>query len=212
MEYTQRMGCTSQQIREMYDQEASTYDKKTALIERLWNLPRIRKNFLAKANGRVLTVGIGTGVDLPHYANSVELTGIDLSPNMLAIAKKRAVNLGKSVELLQMDAEKLSFEDETFDTVVSTLALCTFSNPDLALREMGRVCKTNGKILLIEHGKSNNSFVAWIQRIFSKRWLQNSGCHLTREPVDLVKKAGLKIQTSKQSFFGIIYTIETDPL
>jgi ubiquinone/menaquinone biosynthesis C-methylase UbiE len=115
------------------------------------------------------------------------------------------------ISLLKGDAEVLPFSDELFDTVVSSLSTCTFPNPVRALREMARVCKPAGRILLLEHGRSDREWLArWQDRNVDK-FAKPLGCHWNREPLKLVREAGLKVHAANRRFFGIFHTIEAAP-
>ena len=107
-----------------------------------------------------------------------------------------------------MDAQKLDFADGTFDTVTSSLSTCTFPDPIQALREMKRVCRTDGLILVLEHGHSNLPWFANYQdRHVLQHYQQNAGCRWNQDPPDLVKEAGLKILHSKRFGLGMFHTI-----
>ena len=109
----------------------------------------------AAGSGKVLEVGIGTGATIPHYGPGVELTGIDLSPGMLAVARRNATRLGIAAEMREMDAQHLEFPERSFDAVVFTLCLCTIPDPELAIREGLRVAKPGGRMIFLEHVRSN---------------------------------------------------------
>ena len=119
---------------------------------------------LSHAKGRVLEVAAGTGRNFDFYpiANITSITCTDTSIPMLEQSKQRKLNaaLNTKVEFLTMDAHHLQFDDEQFDTVVDTFGLCSFSDPVQTLKEMKRVCKKDGTILLLEHGQSSNYFLA----------------------------------------------------
>ncbi|HEY7536241.1 MAG TPA: class I SAM-dependent methyltransferase [Thermodesulfobacteriota bacterium] len=157
-------------------------------------LRHYRKKLISQAKGRVLEISIGTGKNLPHYSRRCEIIGVDLSEKMLEIARGSALNTDLSISLLTMDAENLAFKDATFDTVLCTLSLCTIPDPIKALSEMKRVCKSEGKILLLEHVRSHNSFLGKIQDWLTPLSLRKKGCHLNRNTLENVKEAGLNIE------------------
>jgi ubiquinone/menaquinone biosynthesis C-methylase UbiE len=141
-----------------------------------------------------------------------DITAVDLSPNMLDIARSNARQQGLTVNFAAMDAEHLDFPDGSFDTVVSTLSTCTFPNPINALEEMKRVCRPDGLILLLEHG---HSILPWLAKYQDRHEFQhyeaNAGCRWNQEPLDLVKAAGLKVVKNKRNVLGIFHTIEAAP-
>ena len=109
------------------------------------------------------------------------------------------------VSFLVADAEALPFRDNTFDTVVSTLSTCTFPNPVTALQETGRVCGATGKVLLLEHGRSDREWLSRWQDRHADQFVKPLGCHWNREPLDIAHKAGLRIDTARRFFFGIFH-------
>jgi len=204
------MQCTSNNLREIYDEFAPRYDRHIAWLERIAGLRKLRRELLQKACGDVLDVATGTGANYEFYPSSCKVTGVDLSPQMIDIAKTRAKNLGKEVDLHIMNAEQLSFPSESFDTVVSTLSLCTIPDPIRALQEISRACRKDGKILLIEHGPSDWKIIAAAQKLLVGEWhVRKYGCHWDREPHQLVKQAGLPLHTHHRHFFGVLHVIET---
>ncbi|KAG5181068.1 S-adenosyl-L-methionine-dependent methyltransferase, partial [Tribonema minus] len=121
-------------------------------------IDQLRQIMTSTARGRVLEVAVGTGLNLPYYRRDrvSQIDAVDLSPSMLAQAEQRGVEAGLQdiAAYHEMDVEQLKFRDGTFDTVVDTFGLCVFGDPVAALREMGRVCATNGRVLLLENSKS----------------------------------------------------------
>jgi len=127
---------------------------------------------------------------------------------MLKLAVKRAGKLRVDVSFLLTDADALPLSDQSFDTVVSSLTTCTFPNPVAALKEMGRVCRTNGRILLLEHGRSNREWLARFQDRHADQFAKPLGCHWNRESQNLAREAGLKILDAQRSFLGVFHVIE----
>lgn len=197
-------------IRRKYDKFAPWYDLMESIPELLC-VKRLRRRLLQLASGRVLEIAVGTGKNLRYYSGNCQIIGIDYSPAMLGIARRRGESLGLNSSFLIMDAENLAFPDRSFDTVVSSLTLCTFPDPVAALREMARVCRTNGHILLLEHGRSNREWLGRWQDRTADRHAEKLGCCWNREPLDLINKAGLKLLAARQIFLGIFHTIEAMP-
>ena len=156
---------------------------------------RLRKLLLQGAHGEVLEIGLGTGLNLPHYPGSVScLHAVDpasLLPNRVA-QRKRAVAF--PVQIKQVSAETLPFDDRTFDCVVSTWTLCTILDPVKALREVRRVLKPNGVFLFLEHGRSEDAKIAtWQDRLNPLQRVIGCGCNLNRKIDQLIGQAGLAI-------------------
>ncbi len=201
----------SEDIRQKYDETATGYDWKIAILERISGAHRLRQNLLQKARGKVLDVACGTGRNFPFYPKDCQVTGIDLSPAMLEQAQKRAEHHGLDVQLITQDVETLDFPSQSFDTVVSSLAVCTYPHPIEALKEMSRVCKSDGSLLLLEHGRSNQSLFGRLQDVFAERFARHSGCHINREPLELVREAGIDILSHRRSCLGILHVMEAKP-
>lgn len=205
------MNWTAAELRAAYDRFARWYDLSLAPLE--WALlGRLRRRLLRRARGRVLEVAAGTGRNLPYYPPGIEeLVLMDLSPEMLARARRRAARLGRPVRFEVGDAQVLAFPDGSFDTVVSTLATCTFPDPVAALREMGRVCRPEGRILLLEHGRSDRPWLARWQDRTAPAHARHLGCYWNRQPLELVRRAGLRVVEAERRALGLIYLVEARP-
>jgi ubiquinone/menaquinone biosynthesis C-methylase UbiE len=134
---------------------AAGYDPLTARWEERHGA-KLRKKLLEHARGRVLEIGVGTGLNLPHYPPVDELVAADPSEPMLRRARRRAAETGREVTFVEALAEQLPFEDDSFDTVVSMLVLCTVENQQRALQEIRRVLRPNGQFLFSEHVHSED--------------------------------------------------------
>ncbi|MGH7251233.1 MAG: class I SAM-dependent methyltransferase [Nitrospiraceae bacterium] len=151
---------------------------------------------LASAQGHVLEIGFGTGLNLPHYPRAVtSLTALDPATLLPKKVARRISRGSLPVELVRLSAETLPFEDGRFDRAVSTWTLCTIPDPVAALREVRRVLKPGGKYLFLEHGRSDDARVAKWQDFFNPvQRVIGCGCNLNR-PIDaLVVQAGLRIE------------------
>lgn len=202
------------EIRDIYDAVAPRFDALEALPEWL-GVRRLRRRLLGRARGRVLEAAIGTGRDLPHYPAGCAVTGIDLSRGMLEEARGAAAGSGRDPpplrSLAQADTERLPFRDGTFDTVVDALTLCTYPDPARALGEMARVCRPAGRILLLEHGRSDRRLLGWLQDRWAGPHYRKFGCRLTREPRQLVERAGLAVESADRTFLGVFHLLEARP-
>jgi ubiquinone/menaquinone biosynthesis C-methylase UbiE len=204
------LGFTSQEISRKYDRFARWYDWFEGVPD-LLGLSKLRRRLLQGASDRVLEVAVGTGKNLRFYPRGSRVIALDLSREMLNVARKRAAKLPINVSFLLADAEALPFSAESFDTVVSSLSSCTFPDPMTALREIARVCKPSGRIFLLEHGRSNQGWLARFQDRHADQFAKPLGCHWNREPLEIVRKANLRVVTAWRTFFGIFHLIEAQP-
>jgi ubiquinone/menaquinone biosynthesis C-methylase UbiE len=192
--------------RRVWDKAAPGYDDGMGWFERTF-IEDGREWITSRARGRVLEVAVGTGRDLPFYPADVTITGIDLSPKMLSLARRRAKELGRDVELVVGDAQKLPFEDASFDTVVTVLALCSIPDPEAAIREMNRVLTPGGRLLLLDHIRSSWPPIAAGQWLVERVTIPTAGDHLTRRHLPLVRRAGLEIVETVRRKVGTIERI-----
>ena len=158
-------------------------------------LRRYRRALLPGARGRVLEVGVGSGLNLPYYGAGVEsVIGIDPSPRLLAMARRVARSLPLDAELLLGSAAKIPLATGSVDTVVMTWTLCSIPDPPTALREMRRVLRPGGALLFVEHGLSPDAGVARWQRLLTPAWRKMcGGCHLDRRIDHLIRSSGFEI-------------------
>jgi len=201
---------TSHEISKKYDSFARWYDLVEGVPDFL-GVRKLRQSLLRRASGKVLEVAVGTGKNLPYYPGGCRIVAVDVSREMLNVAQKRAAKFSPEVSFLRADAEVLPFRDKSFDTVVSSLTTCTFPNPVAALREMARVCRTNGRILLLEHGRSDREWLGRWQDRRDEPHSKQLGCHWNRNTMELVREAGLKVGEARRVFFGVFHQIEAGP-
>ena len=174
-------------------------------------LGRYRRSRFGDVEGRVLDVACGTGTNFRYLPDTVELVGIDVSPEMLANAAEQLTELSTDGSLREMDAQELEFADDSFDAVISALSTCTFPDPIAALREMDRVCKPEGTIRLVEHGRSDVRPIKKYQEWRDDAHYAKTGCRWTQDPRELVSEAGLAVQDTSTGFFDTITTFEISP-
>jgi ubiquinone/menaquinone biosynthesis C-methylase UbiE len=201
---------TSQAISQKYDRFARWYDVVEGIPDFL-GVRKLRQRLLRRASGKVLEVAVGTGKNLLFYQHSCRIVGADISIEMLKLGAQRSKELSRDVSFVRMDAENLAFPDNSFDTVISSLSTCTFPNPVAALREMARVCSPGGRILLLEHGRSDREWLGRWQDRRADRHAKQFGCHWNRESLNLVREAGLRVNQAQRVFFGIFHQIEAEP-
>jgi ubiquinone/menaquinone biosynthesis C-methylase UbiE len=152
-------------------------------------LGRQRQRTAREATGRVLELGVGTGLNLPHYEAATEVVGVDPDPYMLRRARRRAAAAPVPVELLEASAEALPFEDASFDTVVVALSLCTIPDPAAALREAKRVLRPEGRLVFLEHVRSDKPWLARLQDRLERPWGRVAGgCHPNRDTVAAIER------------------------
>jgi len=187
--------------RRIWDKSASSYDGQMDFVERL--LGRGDREWLGeRATGRVLEVAIGTGRSLPFYVTATTLTGVDLSSEMLAVARRRADDRGLPLDLLEGDAEALPVEDAAYDTVLCSLSLCTIPDPAAAIAEMKRALVPGGRLLLLDHVASSWPPVYAVQWLVERISIRVAGEHYTRRSLPLVEAAGFDIVESVRQKAG----------
>lgn len=154
-----------------------------------------RERAIAAAEGRVLEIGIGSGLNLPLYGTQVsEVLGIEPAPRLLGMAQHAASRAHIPTKLVQGSAESIPLDDSSVDTVVTTWTLCTIPEVLAALRELRRVLKPEGQLLFVEHGQSPEARVRKWQDRLTPAWKYiGGGCHLNRPISDLIEHAGFAI-------------------
>jgi ubiquinone/menaquinone biosynthesis C-methylase UbiE len=197
----------TERIRQFYEKIVGEYDHWLRHYEKIMGLGDVRKRLLSHAHGRTLELGVGTGVNLAHYPPNVQLTGIDLTPEMLAASRQRAQELGLDVEFLIGDAQSLDLPDNHFDTVVTTLLMSTIPNDRQAATEIRRVLKPGGKLLLLDHVRSPIAPVRWMERVINFYTARFARFHLLRDPLDYLGDIGFSIEHCERSRWGIIESL-----
>lgn len=189
-----------------WEKSAPGYDKQIAFFEKNW-FAGGRQWLAARAQGRVLEVAIGTGRNLPFYPAEVTITGVELSPAMLTIARQRAADLGLGVDLYEGDAQALPFADASFDTVVCALSLCTIPDPTAAIGEMKRVLVPGGRLLLLDHIASTWPPIRAAQWLLERLTIRAAGEHFTRRQLSIVREAGFEIVEAERLKAGTVERI-----
>jgi ubiquinone/menaquinone biosynthesis C-methylase UbiE len=191
-----------------FDRIAAPYDRGMAPLERL-GLQEMRSRLLPHARGKVLEIGVGTGANLPFYPPSVCLSAIDESADMLAVAARRAANLGRRLHLSLGNVEHLAFPSEHFDTIVSSLVLCSVQDQSRALAELWRVLrKPGGRLLLLEHMRPQVQPLAWLADLANAPWYAFNGrCHLNRETERATIRAGFQVTQVESRLGGLVRLI-----
>lgn len=196
-------------VRETYREQAATMSRFDWLNRALTG--RYRRRLFGDATGRVLDVACGVGTNAQYLPAGCEYVGVDVSSDVLEEARQRLADCPREHSLLTMDAQNLDFEDDSFATVISSLSTCTFPDPVEALSEMGRVCKSGGTVLLLEHGRSSFGPIARFQDWRADAHFEKHNCRWNQEPTDVVSASPLRAVDSSSALFGIVTTIEARP-
>jgi SAM-dependent methyltransferase len=192
-------------IRRLYDRNPAAYHRGAIVTERL--LAARRRKVGAIVTGRLLDVGFGTGMSLPHYPPSVSVIGIDASLGMLRFGRSEAASLGRPVHLVEMDAEHLAFPDQTFDSVAFNLCLCTITDPRRAVREAVRVARPGAPMTFLEHVRSHILPIVLLQEIASPLLFALERDHFNRRTEQTIRGAGVEVIAVERfalGFFNLI--------
>ncbi len=179
----------NEKIKRRYNRIASVYDIFEQPME-LMLFKKWRTEFLSSLNGKCLEVGVGTGKNVPFYPEGIDMTAIDFSEKMLEKAKDKANVSKKNIEFFHMDVQNMDFKDNTFDNVFTTCVFCSVPDPVKGLMEIMRVCKPDGKIIMIEHVRSEIKVIGLIMDVLNPITVNLYGANINRKTVDNVRKAG----------------------
>jgi len=192
---------------EKYSRIAKRYDLYEYPIEQLL-FQKLRTEAISHARGKTLEVGIGTGKNLPYYGSGIELTAVDFSLAMLKIAQqKQTKRQHPKLHLQAMDIQALAFADNSFDTIISTFVFCTVPEPLAGLKELHRVLKPSGKVVFLEHMKSEHGLLnvfLYLMNFFSTRLL---GTSMVRETEKNIRLAKFTIQSVEHKVFDVVRLI-----
>ena len=182
---------STKECRRRWDRKARFYDLLTAPMERMIGLSRGRGwVFERPPSRRVLEVGTGTGKNIPRYPEGTFVVATDLSPGMLARAREKAVGLPARVHFVVMDAEDLAFKDGAFDRAVSTCVFCSVPEPVRGLKEVRRVLKSGGEVVLLEHMRPGG-FLGRLFDLLDPVVSRFMGPHINRRTLENIRNAGL---------------------
>jgi ubiquinone/menaquinone biosynthesis C-methylase UbiE len=186
-----------------WDRKSATYDAEMGVWDRRL-FGDSREWACGQATGEVLEVAVGTGLNLACYPAEVTLTGLDLSSGMLELARSRARDLGRAVTLRQGSAHELPFAEASFDTVVCTFGLCAIPDPAAAVREMCRVLRPGGRLILVDHVASSSGVVRAMQWLVELASVPLAGEHFRRRPLKLVEALGLPVERRERFKLGLV--------
>jgi ubiquinone/menaquinone biosynthesis C-methylase UbiE len=204
-------------IKKRYDRIASIYDSMEVMMEqgkmgswrkRLWQ--RVEEN-LPESDGKLLEAGVGTGKNIQYYPDNIELYAIDFSEKMLKKARQKADATAKEINLIQMDIQNLDFPDNFFDIIVTSCVFCSVPDPVKGLKELKRVCKNDGKIIMLEHMRSKKEPIGSLMDLFNWVSLYTYGANINRKTIENIEKAGLKIKEINELFYDIVKEIVLEP-
>jgi ubiquinone/menaquinone biosynthesis C-methylase UbiE len=199
---------TNADVRRVFDKIADRYDRLMTRWERLL-FAGDRQWATAQARGQVVEIAVGTGLNLPLYPAEVQVLGIELSPEMLRLARRRTADagLGARVEVRQGDVQALELADGSADTVVSTYTMCTIPDPAAAAGEAFRVLRPGGRFVLAEHGPSSNPVLRAGMRLVEPLAVRLAADHLTRDPRPLLEDAGFTLEYVARAKAGVSFRI-----
>jgi ubiquinone/menaquinone biosynthesis C-methylase UbiE len=199
----------TESARRRYNRIAPLYDFMEGLVERS-NYAKWRRLMWSEVEGtRILEIGVGTGKNFPYYPKGAEITAVDFSDRMLSRAREKAKKQGIQVHLEQMDAQDLRFDDNSFDTVLASFVFCSVPEPVQGLKEVERVCKPGGKVILLEHVLSANRILAWFMNLSNPIVVRVLGANINRRTVDNVDQSGLVLEHVTNLALGIFLIIES---
>jgi ubiquinone/menaquinone biosynthesis C-methylase UbiE len=177
-----------------WNRTSSFYDYMMVFMERI-RLRKYRRLFWSRVeSSRVLEIGVGTGKNFPYYPTDAGIDAIDFSEKMLEHANNRDKKQKVKVHLQQMDVQNLDFADNTFDTVAATMVFCSVPDPIRGIREVERVCKPGGKVVLLENNFSSIPVLAWFVKLANPLVMRIIGADFNRNPVDNVAKSDLIVE------------------
>ena len=192
-------------VKDKYDRAARIFEFLNRAGNRRWT--EKQTEFFRGLKGKVLHVGIGPGLETIHFPPGLDITAIDISRNMLEIAKRRVPQYDGKLKLCAMDAEAIGFPDNCFDTVLTVCVFCSVPHPIRGLRELKRVLKPGGNILMFEHVLSKNPIYGLSLRIMSQFTSRFLGPHLDRDTIGNLRKAGFIIESDQNVYLDIVKNI-----
>ncbi|QJD82907.1 class I SAM-dependent methyltransferase [Cohnella herbarum] len=196
-----------QKLIRKFDNQSQIYEmRRKKQSERKW-----REKLIGSAKGKVLEVAVGAGANFCFYPKDVDVTAVDFSAAMLSKAQESAAASQVRATFIQSDIESISFPDNSFDTIVSTLSFCGYEYPVKVLESFSRWCKPGGQILLMEHGLSSNRWIGSTQKIIEPLFQRVVGCHLNRNMINIFQQSRIHIHHMERYKFNIFHLVWASP-
>jgi ubiquinone/menaquinone biosynthesis C-methylase UbiE len=201
----------TEKVKGRYDRISLYYDLMEWFLEKVAFARWRQEVFASLVGDAILEVGVGTGRNFDFYPRAKAITGVDFSPGMLSRAQRKADKRGIEVKLLAMDVQDLQFPDQTFDTVLATFVFCSVPDPTKGLREIKRVCKKKGRIILLEHVRPRGKVLGKIFDLLNVATVMLMGVNINRDTLTNMKRVGLNIIEEKDLFKDIVKLIVALP-
>jgi ubiquinone/menaquinone biosynthesis C-methylase UbiE len=187
-----------------FDKQAKSYGKGSRKKGLDW---KWRKQLLQSAKGKILELSVGAGKNFRLYPQTAYLTAVDFSPRMIEKARENAEYYKLKADFVVSPVEELTFPENTFDTIVSTLSFCAYEDPVAVLKKVQAWCKPDGQILLMEHGRSSYQWLGWIQDRMDRWQYRTAGCHSNRDMMQIFKTSGLHIDKVEHKLFHSVHLV-----
>ncbi|MFW6270470.1 MAG: class I SAM-dependent methyltransferase [Bacillota bacterium] len=209
--------CEENKTKKRYDRIAAIYDKVELILEKakigvwrenLWQ--RVAEN-VPPNDGKLLEAGVGTGKNIEYYPENIEIYAIDFSEKMLDRARLKAKKYNKNINLINMDIQNLEFADNYFDIIVTSCVFCSVPDPVQGLKELKRVCKPEGKIIMLEHMRTKKEPVGKVMDMFNWVSLYTYGANINRKTMENIDRANLNVVEENNLFSDIVKEIVLTP-
>lgn len=188
-----------------FDRVARFYDSFYFIVERFTSIHR--RELLRRARGKILEIGLGTGSSFSDYPPRQQIMGVDTSQEMLRRAEQKRSNYKGKIELRKEDVQNLSFKDEAFDTVFSSWVFCSVTDPAKGLREVHRVLKKGGQLIMLEHVRSKNKMLGYLMDKLNPLASRLGVGNINRDTVQHLRQAGFKIEEKRNIAYDVVKAI-----
>ncbi|MGP4071281.1 class I SAM-dependent methyltransferase [Piscibacillus sp. B03] len=196
----------TEQIKKRFDRISSKFEVMDHFVKEDW-----RKELLKGVHGDILEVGVGLGTNFKYYPQEATVKGIDFSPKMLERARENLDSAAANIELFEMDVENLEFEDNSFDYIVSTCVFCSVPNPVKGFKELRRVIKPNGKIVMLEHMRSENEIIGKVLDFFNPVSVNLIGVNINRKTLSNLYQANLEVDEQEFLMTSVMRKLVLSP-